>query len=397
MHLDQILLALFILLTVAGLSIALSRYLGLGSILGLLATGVIVGPSGLAIAQRVADLRHLGELGVVLLLFIIGLEMRPEKLWSLRRAVFGLGSLQVVVTGLAIAAYASLSIESWEGALILGLGLALSSTAFVVQILEERGAMETEYGTTSFGILLLQDLAIVPLLALVPLLSNQLDTVGGAAFAIRLAKVVAALGGVVIFGRLVAPWLLDRLERLGNREVFNMVVFIAVIGAALAMELAGLSMALGAFLIGMLLSGSPYRHQIEGVVLPFKRVMLSLFFISVGMSIDLGVLVSAGPIIAAHVLVLLTIKAVLLFGLSCLFGLSRASALRVALLLPQGGEFGFVLFGAAVTAGLMTAYGFTCAVLLISMSMLATPLLVRVGDRLDGGRATHQREPPGPR
>ncbi len=385
MHLDQILLALFILLSVAALAIALSTYLGLGSILGLLATGLIVGPSGLAIAQRVTDLRHLGELGVVLLLFIIGLEMRPEKVWSLRRVVFGLGSFQVVVTGLSIAAYASLSIESWEGALILGLGLALSSTAFVVQILKERGAMETEYGTTSLGILLLQDLAVVPLLALVPLLSDQPETVGRATFAIRLARVVAALGGVAVFGRLVAPWLLDRLARLGNREVFNTVVFIAVIGAALAMELAGLSMALGAFLMGMLLSGSPYRDQIEAVVLPFKGVMLSLFFVSVGMSIDVGVLVSAGPIVAAHMLVLVTIKAVLLFGLCCLFGLTRASALRVALLLPQGGEFGFVLFGAAVTSGLMTAYGFMCAVLLISMSMLATPLLVRLGDRIIPG------------
>lgn len=395
MHLDQILLALFILLSVAALSIALSTLLGLGSILGLLAAGLIVGPSGLAIMQRVTDLRHIGELGVVLLLFIIGLEMRPEKVWSMRRVVFGLGSLQVVVTGLTIAAYAALFIESWEGALILGLGLALSSTAFVVEILKERGAMETEYGTMSFGILLSQDLAIVPLLALVPLLSNQLETVGRAAFATRLAQVVAAVGGVVLCGRLVTPWLLDRLARLGNREAFNSVVFIAVIGAALAMELAGLSMALGAFLMGMLLSGSPYRYEIEAVVLPFKGVMLSLFFVSVGMSIDLGVLVSAGPIVAAHMLVLVTIKAVLLFGLSCLFGLSRASALRVALLLPQGGEFGFVLFGAAVTAGLMTAYGFTFAVLLISMSMLATPLLVRLGDRLGGGAATSPGRAPG--
>src|SRR5580704_15754206 len=151
MHLDQILLAIFILLTVAALSTALSTYIGLGSILGLLVTGVIVGPSGLAITHRVTELRHVSELGVVLLLFVIGLEMQPEKLWSLRRVVFGLGSLQVVVTGLALAAYASLTIEYWQGAVILGLGLALSSTAFVVQILEERGDLATEYGTTAFG------------------------------------------------------------------------------------------------------------------------------------------------------------------------------------------------------------------------------------------------------
>ena len=393
MPLEQILFALFVLLTVAALFMALSAYVGLGSILGLLATGFIVGPSGLAITQRVTELRHVSELGVVLLLFVIGLEMRPEKLWSLRRVVFGLGSLQVVVTGLAIAAYASLTIESWEGALLLGLGLALSSTAFVVQILKERGDMATEYGTTSFGILLFQDMAIVPLLALVPLLSNQVDTGEQASFLIRLARVVTALGGVVIFGRMVAPWLLDRLVRHSNTEVFNSVIFIAVIGAALAMELAGLSMALGTFLMGMLLSGSPYRHQIETVVQPFKRVLLNLFFVSVGMSIDVEVLGSAGPMIAAHMLVLLTIKAVLLFGLSHLFGVSRTAALRVAFLLPQCGEFGFVLFGAAVTTGLMTPYGFAGAVLLISMSMVATPLLARLGDKLGGFTATNERPP----
>jgi glutathione-regulated potassium-efflux system ancillary protein KefC len=286
------------------------------------------------------------------------------------------------VTGFAIAVYASLSIESWEGALILGLGLALSSTAFVVQVLKERGDMATEYGGTSFGILLFQDLAIVPLLALVPLLSEKVEIVEQASFLIRLLRVAAALGSVVVFGRLIAPPLLDRLARRGNTEVFNAVVFIGIIGAALVMELAGLSMALGAFLIGMLFSGSPYRHTIENLVLPFKGLFLSLFFVSVGMSIDGSVLKSAGPLIAADVLVLLTIKAALLFGLTRLFGVTRVAAVRVALLLPQCGEFGFVLFGAAVTAGLLTPYGFARAALLISLSMVAAPLLTRLGDRL---------------
>jgi glutathione-regulated potassium-efflux system protein KefB len=278
--------------------------------------------------------------------------------------------------------------------LLLGLGLALSSTAFVVKILEERGDMTAEYGATSFGILLFQDMAIVPLLALVPLFSDQVDTAEHTSVLTRLARVVIVLGGVFIFGRKVAPWLLDRQVRRNNREVFNTIVFIAVIGAAAAMEFAGLSMALGTFLMGMLLSDSPYRHEIETLVLPFKGVLLNLFFVSVGMSIDAEVLVSAGPVIAAHMLVLMTIKAVLLFGLSRLFGISRAVALRVTLLLPQSGEFGFVLFGAAVTAGLMTPYGFAGAVLLISMSMIATPLLARLDDYLGGGRTIHERHPP---
>jgi glutathione-regulated potassium-efflux system protein KefB len=234
--------------------------------------GFIVGPSGLAITQRVTELRHISELGVILLLFVIGLEMRPEKLWSLRRVVFGLGLLQVVITGLAIAAYASLTIESWKGALLLGLGLALSSTAFVVKILEERGDMAAEYGSTSFGILLFQHMAIVPLLALVSLFSEQINTTEQASLLIRLARVAIVLEGVVIVGRMVVPWLLDRQAQRNNREVFNTIVLIAVIGAAVAMDLAGLSMALGAFLMGILLSGSPYRHQMETIVLPFKGV-----------------------------------------------------------------------------------------------------------------------------
>lgn len=384
MHLDQVLFALFILLTVVGLAVGLFTRLGLGSVLGLLVAGFVVGPSGLAITQRVTELRHLSEFGIVLLLFIIGLEMQPQKLWSLRRVVFGLGALQVLVTGVVLAGYASLTIEPWEEALILGFGLALSSTAFGVQVLEERRAMATEYGITSFGILLFQDLAIVPLLALVPLLSNQVDAVERTSFLVRLAQVAAALSAVILFGRFVAPWWLGRTARRGNTDVFSVVVFIGVIGAALAMERAGLSMALGTFLMGMLLSGSPYRAEIESVVLPFKGIMLGLFFVAVGMAIDVRILASDGLRIGGHMVVLMAIKAVLLFGLSRVFGVSRAAALRVALLLSQCGEFGFVLFGAAVAAGLMTDHGFVCAALLISMSMAATPLLVRLSDRLTG-------------
>jgi glutathione-regulated potassium-efflux system protein KefB len=384
MHLDQLLLALFILLSVVGLAVTLFTDLGLGSVLGLLVAGFIVGPSGLAITQRVAELREVSELGIALLLFIIGLEMRPEKLWSLRRVVFGLGPLQVLVTGVVLAIYALVTIKTWQAALVLGFGFALSSTAFGVQLLEERHAMTTEYGTASFGILLFQDLAIVPLLAMVPLLSNQDDAAQHAPFVIRLVQVAAALGAVVLFGRFVAPWWLGRALRRVKTDVFSVVVFIGVIGAALAMQLAGLSMALGTFLIGMLLSGSPHRAEIETVVVPFKGMMLGLFFVAVGMAIDVRVLVSEGARIAAHMVVLMVIKALLLYGLSRAFGLSRDAALRIALLLPQCGEFGFVLFGAAVSAGVMPNYGFVCAALLISMSMAATPLLARLSDRFAG-------------
>lgn len=237
---------------------------------------------------------------------------------------------------------------------------ALSSTAFGVQVLEERRALATEYGVTSFGILLFQGLAIVPLLALVPLLSNQVDAVEQTSFLVRLAQVAAALSGVVLFGRFIAPWWIGRTPRRGNTDVFGMVVFVGVIGVALAMERARLSMALGTFLMGMLLSGSPYRAEIESVVLPFKGMLLGLFFVAVGHGhrcSDPGIRRVA---VAGHMVVLMAIKAVLLFGLSRVFGVSRAAALRVALLLPQRGEFGFVLFGAAVAAGLMSDHGLPC-------------------------------------
>ncbi len=382
MHLDQILLAVFILLAVVSVAVSLFRRLGLGSVLGLLVAGFIVGPSGFAITRRVTELRHLSELGVVLLLFIVGLEMQPKKLWSLRTVVFGLGSSQVIVTGVLLAVYLSLTITTWQVALILGFGFALSSTALGVQILEERHEMGSVYGSTSFGILLFQDIAIVPLLALIPLLSNQPDVIAHGSLLSRFAQVTAGLGAVVAFGRYVAPWWLDRTVRHGDAEVFNTVVFIAVLGAALATELVGLSMALGTFVMGMLLSSSPHRDQIEAVVLPFKGMLLGLFFLSAGMAVDVHILASEGWWIAAFVAVVMAIKVALIFVLSRLFGIPHSAALRAALLLSQCGEFGFVLFGEAVTAGLMTDFGFVCAALLISMSMAATPLLVRLGDRV---------------
>ena len=378
MHVDQLLLALLVLLTVSALSVGIFSRLGLGSILGLLMAGVVVGPSGLGLARRAAELREISELGIVLLLFVIGLEMQPQRLWALRRALFGLGAAQVVITGALMAGYARLMGIPTEPAIVLGFGFALSSTAVVVQLLEERGELDTEHGRTTFAILLFQDLAIVPLLALVPALADQAPMPAHGSLVQRIALVGAALVALYIIGRFVLPAALQRL----TGDAFALIAMAAVFGAAWLMLQVGLSMALGAFAMGVLLSESPYRGEIERVVEPLKGMLVGLFFIAVGMSIDIGSLPPGGPWLALQLLVLVVIKGVVVLALCLAFGLGWRPALRVALLLPQCGEFGFVIFGAAVAAGLLSPMQFVYAALLISASMAATPLLAKLADRI---------------
>jgi glutathione-regulated potassium-efflux system ancillary protein KefC len=373
------LLALLVLLSIAAVSLRFSHRLGLGSVLGLLTAGVIIGPTGFDLARRVADVRRFSELGVVLLLFIIGLEMHPHRLWELRRAA-ALGLLQVVLTGAAIAVYVGLIGQPGATAIIIGYGFALSSTAVVLQILQERGQLASPAGQTVFGVLLMQDLAVVPLLAAVPLLAGGGAAGGYGPFA-RLAMVAGALLAVVVGVRLLLPPLLDRLTRQSDGETFAAVAMLAVVASALIMEEAGASMALGTFVAGVLLAESPHRQRIEHLVLPFEHVLLSLFFIAAGMSIDLGALPLPLPVLLVHAVVLIAIKAAVLYGLGRALSLRRADAVRVGLLLAQCGEFGFVLFAAAEVAGLLPPAGFAVAAVLIGLSMAATPLLARAADR----------------
>ena len=391
MHIDQVLLALLVLLGVAGVAVAIFSRLGLGPILGLLAAGVVIGPSGLDLAQHGAELREVSELGIVLLLFAIGLEMQPQRLWALRRALFGLGAMQVALCGALMAGYARITGLPTEAAIILGFGFALSSTAVVVQLLEERGALDTEYGRTTFAVLLFQDLAIVPLLALVPALADQAPTAAHGALIPRLLELGAALGALYVVGRFLLP---AALHRVGG-DAFPLIAMAAVFGAAWLMQHVGVSMALGTFALGVLLSGSPHRTHVEAIVEPVKGILLGLFFIAVGMSIDVGALPPDGPRLALHLLAVMVIKGIVVFALCLAFGLRWRTALRVGLLLPQCGEFGFVLFGAAVTAGLVTPVQFVYASLVICMSMAVTPLLARLVDRLgtaspavDGARSS---------
>ncbi len=384
MHLDTFIFSALILLFVTSVAVALFKHLGLGSVLGLLVAGIVVGPysPGPYLTQHVDDVRHFTELGVVLLLFIIGLEMNPARLWSMRREVFGLGSLQILLSGLAIALYIYFFDYSLTSALLIGLTFALSSTAFVLQILQERGEIASRHGMTAFSILLMQDLAIVPLLAVVPILSDT----GRLSAEIPLWEQVSIVIGLILvvwgFGRYLLPYALNQLAVQGNREGFLLVVMLAVFLAAWAMDQAGLSMALGAFVMGMLLSSSSYRLQIQAYVEPYKGLLMSLFFVAVGMSIDFSSLFQEPGVFLMHILVIISIKLMVLFLLTLAFGFRRSVAIKISFYLAQGGEFGFVLFGSAMALQVIDERTFIMAVGVISVTMLITPLLVRLSDLL---------------
>jgi glutathione-regulated potassium-efflux system protein KefB len=373
-----------LLLAATAAAVAVFRHFGLGSVLGLLVAGVLIGPHtpGPSVTDHVEDVRHFTELGVVLLLFLIGLEMQPRRLWSLRRSMFGLGSLQILCSGLAIALYLHLFEPRWRIDVLAGLTLSLSSTAFVLQILQERGEIASAHGRTAFAVLLMQDLAVVPLLALIPILADVGRLSADVPIAEQVAIVVVAVVMVVLTGRFLVPRLLDVLARQNNREAIFLVAMAAVFGSAWALDQAGMSMALGAFLMGVALSGSRYDVLIKASIEPHKGLLMSLFFVAVGMSIDIGALADDPLLFARHLVVILVVKIAVLFALCLLFGEARGTALRVAFLLAQSGEFGFVLFGAARALEIIDSDTFVLAIGVISLSMLVTPLLVRLGDAL---------------
>jgi len=364
------------LLAAAVLIVPVFQFLRLGTVLGFLAAGMAIGPAGMGLITEVEQVRALAELGVVFLLFIIGIELKPSRLWLMRRQVFGMGTVQVIATGAVLSgALFALGVEP-AVALMLGLGLSLSSTAFVLQILTERRELGANHGRAAFAILLLQDLAVVPLLALVPLLADADTSLSGnlgLAFAESMGMVVA----VILVGRYLLRPALHQVATHGSQEIFLATGLLLVLGTAILIEHAGMSMAMGAFLAGLLIADSEFRHQIMADIQPFRAILLGLFFMSVGMAVDLGVLLAAPLRILLLVLGLLAIKAAVLWLVARLFGVSRPASRRVALLLAQSGEFGFVLFGAALHAGLFGSTLYQEAILVVALSMVLTPLLAR--------------------
>ncbi|MBB1486934.1 cation:proton antiporter domain-containing protein [Oceanospirillum sediminis] len=397
MHLETFITSALMVLIATSLAVALFKHFGLGSILGLLVAGIAVGPysAGPYVTENVEDVRHFTELGVVLLLFLIGLEMKPAKLWAMRREVFGLGLLQILVSGIVIGSYFSFFESNWAAALLIGMTFALSSTAMVLQMLQESGEITSRHGSASFAILLMQDLAIVPLLAIVPILSTTGQLSSEVPLWQQIATVLGMLALIGVFGRFVLPVALDQLSRRGNKEGFLLVVLLAVFLAAWTMHYAGISMALGAFIMGMLLSGSNYRIQVQALIEPYKGMLMSLFFVAVGMSIDLDALAQQPGLFVQHILVIITLKFMVLVGLSLVFGFHRDKAVRIALLLSQSGEFGFVLFGSAKALQVISDETFVLAVGVISVSMALTPLMLKVADTVN--TAASKRQPVKPK
>ncbi len=372
------------LFVVATILVTLSKRLGLGSILGLLIAGVIVGPysPGPILTKQVEAVRHITEFGVVLLLFVIGLEMQPKKLWSMRKEVFGLGSGQILISGFFIFLYSIYYSNSWQVAILVGLTFALSSTAFVMQILQEKGELYTPKGKSSFSILLMQDLAVVPLLALVPILAEKGNLTDGHPVWQQVLIAIGLILLVLAFGKYIVPKMLDYLARHQNKDAFFFSVILSVVFAAWAMEHAGLSMALGAFIMGMILSSSQYHYQIQANIEPYKGLLMTLFFVAVGMSVDLEAMMNDPLILVQHLVVIMSIKIVALFLLMLYMGYKRSTAISVSFLLAQSGEFGFVLFGAAKALGVISDQMFVAAVTIISFSMLLTPLVVRLSEKI---------------
>ena len=373
-----------VLLAAAVVAVPVFRKLGLGAVLGYLCAGLLIGPFGLGLFHDPQAILHVAEFGVVLFLFLIGLEMRPGKLWAMRGQIFGLGLAQVLACG-ALLSGVGIAFGWPPAVAVLGaMGFVLSSTAVIMKMLDERGATATPAGQRAVSILLLEDLSIIPLLALVAFLGlahgTAVESARPAWLSVLLA--LAAIAALVAAGR----WALNPLFRvvaaLGGRDVMTAAALLVVLGAALFMQWGGLSMALGAFLAGVLLSESTFRHQVEADVEPFRGILLGLFFLSVGMSLDLRVVSAEWRLVAAGVTAFMAVKALGIYGVARAFGADHRESLQRAALFAQGGEFAFVLYAAALAAGVFDARAAAVMAAVVILSMALTPVVVLLLDRL---------------
>ena len=384
-HVPAWLINSFIYLAAAVVAVPLAKKLGLGSIIGYLGAGIAIGPWGLGLVTNVQDILHFAEFGVVLMLFLIGLELQPERLWNLRRPIFGWGSAQMLSCAALITGVAMAFGVAWPTALVAGLGLGLSSTAISLQVMGERNLMRTSSGQAGFSILLFQDVAAIPILALLPLLGaigESNDAVVHVNRSLEAIKIIAVIGGIILGGRLLLRPVLRWIANSGTPEIFTAASLLLVVGIAALMQLVGLSMALGAFLAGVLLAESEYRRELETDIEPFKALLLGLFFIAVGMSIDFGVLWKFPGQMLAILAGFLGLKLLAIYGLAYVMKLPYQERPVFALLLAQGGEFAFVVFQAAAGAEVFSLQTASLLIGAVALSMLISPLLLVAIDKL---------------
>jgi glutathione-regulated potassium-efflux system ancillary protein KefC len=378
----------------------LAKALGLGSIIGYLAAGIAIGPWGLGLVSNVQDILHFAEFGVVLMLFLVGLELQPSRLWAMRRPIFGTGSAQVLGCAAVLFAAGWLAGLPWRISLVAALGLALSSTAIALQVLAERNLMRTSSGQAGFSILLFQDVAAIPILALLPLLGAAAgagDDHSAGEVLLEALKIVGVIGAIVLGGRLLLRPLLRWIAKSRTPEIFTAASLLLVVGIAYLMVMVGLSMALGAFLAGVLLADSEYRSELEADIEPFKGLLLGLFFIAVGMSIDFGVLMRSPWLMAGILLGFLALKAVVIYTLAKVAGVPYQERPVFTLLLAQGGEFAFVVFQAAAGAQVFSAETASLLIGAVALSMLISPLLLVLLDRALLRRYAQLKPPRRPR
>ena len=383
----DLLLAGVLFLFAAVVAVPLAARLGIGAVLGYLLAGIAIGPWGLGFISDVDEILHFSELGVVFLMFIIGLELNPAKLWQLRRSIFGVGAAQVLLSAGILAMLLMLTHFSWQAAIVGGIGLAMSSTAMALQLMREKGMNRSESGQLGFSVLLFQDLAVIPALALVPLLAGNADE------HLDWTKVglkVLAFAGMLIGGRYLLRPVFRFIASSGVREVFTAATLLLVLGSALFMDALGLSMALGTFIAGILLAESEYRHELEIAIDPFKGLLLGLFFISVGMALNLGVLYTHILLVVVGVAILVAVKMAVLYGLAHLYGLRNSERLQFSGVLSQGGEFAFVLFSTASSQRLFHGDQMALLLVTVTLSMMTTPLLMK---RIDKHLARRFNEP----
>jgi monovalent cation:proton antiporter-2 (CPA2) family protein len=399
---DSLLFHAFVYLLAAVVAVPLATRFRLGSVLGYLLAGVLIGPHLLnLVGDRSSDVMHFAEFGVVMMLFLVGLELQPSRLWAMRTQLLGLGGLQVLGTAVVIAVISLAMGIGWQVAIAAGLILAMSSTAIVLQSLQERGQMKTPAGEASFAVLLFQDIAVIPILALLPLLAMGGAAVSGAersgiaAFTgwQQAAFVILAVAAVIFVGRNLINPLFRAIARTGQRELFTAAALLLVIGIALIMQLVGLSAALGTFVAGVVLANSEYRHELEADIEPFKGLLLGLFFITVGANIDFALLAAQPGLIAALVLGLIVIKFGVLLILSRIFRLSTPEGLLFSFALAQGGEFAFVLLSFVVDQHVLSSTQASPLVAAVALSMAITPLLFLLNDRFVQPRFAHARGP----
>lgn len=384
-HLEDIFLSGFTLLAASLAFVLLFRKLGLGAVLGYLLAGVVIGPELLGLVSDPEVILVFAEVGIVLLLFLVGLELAPARLWSLKRDIFGLGLAQVVLCGLAMTAIIYwLRSPSWAAAIAIGLPLGLSSTAQVLPLLQSEGRLNTPTGERAFSILLFQDLSIIPLITIIAALSRAPQADDATAGWLVAVYAVAAIIGLIAIGHFLLVPLLKYIGRVAERELFIVTGLFAVFGSALLMAALGLSPALGAFIAGVMLADSPFRHELESDIDPFRSILLGLFFMGVGMMLDLGVIAANPLLVIGLAIVLIMTKIALIFGLGKLFGMTNQAALVLGLLLSQGGEFGFVLFNQGQQALLIEPAAASLYSAVVTLSMVATPFLMLLSRRLGG-------------